>query len=190
VNEEELKTLMRERFSKKRYKHLLGAAMVAKSLANHWGADETLAVQAAFLHDYAKIYNGEELLAMAEARHLVTNPIYRQYPELLHAKIGAVLVKEELGLDDPELLSAITAHCYGGETMNLMDKIIYIADYIEPNRIFEGVDDVRKMAFENLNRALLMAIEGTFKHIMERELPIHITSVMIRNALLIELAED
>jgi predicted HD superfamily hydrolase involved in NAD metabolism len=190
MTEKQLKELMRKRFSTKRYQHLLGAAEMARQLAVTWDVDETLAVEAALLHDYAKIYKGSEMLEMSEKRHLVTDEVYRQFPELLHAKLGAVLVKEELGIVDPQILGAITSHCYGGENMSMLDKIIFIADYIEPGRKFEGVEAVRAMAFKNINRALLMAIEGTLRHIIKRDKPIHVTSVMIRNALLRELTED
>lgn len=188
--EEELQILMKERFSKKRYKHLLGVVEVARKLSLHWDENEAIAVEAAYLHDYGKIYKGDDLLRLSHARHLVTDDIYLKYPELLHAKLGAALVEEELDLHDLRLLSAIRSHCYGSEVMSIMDKIIYIADYIEPGRTFEGVEEVRKVAFVDLNKALLLAIDGTLKHVIKRGLPIHTTSVKLRNALLKESLED
>lgn len=189
MREEQLKKIIKERFSKKRAEHILGVVKVARKLAKHWGADEEAVSLAAYLHDYGKVFKGKEMLAQAEKFGLVTDEIYRQFPELLHAKLGAELARVDLGIVDERVLSAISAHCYGSLNMTLEDKIIFIADYIEPARSFEGVEEVREMAFSDLDRTMLMAIDGTMQYVIRRGLPIHVTSIHLRNRLLKELSE-
>lgn len=190
MTREQLDQLIKERFGTKRYGHTLGVVKVAQQLAVHYNQDVDVATTAAYLHDYGKIFKGQRILSMAQERGLVTHPVYQDYPELLHAKLGATLVKEELGITDQAILSAIAAHCYGSTHMSLMDKIIYLADYIEPNRRFEGIEKVRKMVYKDLDKALLMAVDGTLVYVIERGLPIHATSVEMRNRLLLKKMED
>lgn len=190
MTREQLDQLMKERFSAKRYAHTLGVVEVAQKMAAHYGEDLEVATTAAYLHDYAKMFKGHNILTMAQERGLVTDRVYEDYPELLHAKLGAALVEEELGITNKAILRAIAAHCYGSSNMSTLDKIIYLADYMEPNRRFDGIDKVRKMAYKNLDRALLMAVDGTLMYVIERGLPIHSTSVAMRNCLLLKQAEE
>lgn len=189
LTEDALKDIVQGHLPEKRFTHTLGVVETARLLARRWSADETVVVYAAYLHDYAKIYKGDELLRQAKIHGLPIDEVYTAYPELLHAKLGEFLAAKDLGITDPRILSAIRHHCYGHASMNLEDKIVFVADYIEPGRHFEGVEAVREMAFQHLDKAVLSALSGTLQSVITRGLPIHLYSIELRNVLIQTLME-
>jgi len=169
-----------------RLEHSLGVAEASVHLARRWGANEEQARLAGLLHDCAKGMGQDELLQWALAFGIVRNDIERACPDLLHGPVGALLAWKEYGVTDAAVLSAIRLHTLGGEGMSLLERIIYLADYIEPGRAFPGVEEVRVLAEKNLNLALLRAMEGTIRYVLERGLPLHPQTVRARNSLLAE----
>lgn len=166
------------------YRHSLGVAQAAVSLAERYGADGNKAYLAGIVHDYGKRYSGRELLKKADQLKLSLDRITRQEPKLLHAPVGAALLKVELQIGDTGILRAVANHTTGRSNMNRLDKVIYLADYIEEGRNFPGVIEVRQAARENLDRALLMAVELAIRSILKRGLMLHPRSVAFRNSLL------
>lgn len=150
----------------KRIPHVAGCEKAAVALAERWGADPELAAEAAILHDITKRLDHEAQFRLCEAYGLSLDPSERESPEVLHAVTAAALSAERFGVGE-EVCGAIRWHCTGRADMTLLEKIVWLADYIEPSRCFPGVDKVRALAFEDLDLALRTAFAMTLQHIRE-----------------------
>lgn len=156
----------------KRHAHILGVEEEAVRLAERWGADVELARRAGILHDCTKYLSLEEHLAICEEYGIVPDELERESPKLLHSKTGAALARNLYGQSD-EIYWAIYWHTTGKADMSLLEKVIYLADYIEPNRDFEGVEEMRRLCYEDLDAGLLMGLEMSVDDLNERGVPIH-----------------
>jgi predicted HD superfamily hydrolase involved in NAD metabolism len=181
---DEIKASLARELKHNRYKHSLGVMESAAILAKRYGVSEEKAVLAGLLHDCARIYTDKELLEKAAAENIAADAVETASPALLHAKVGAVLAEKKFGIKDAEISAAIRLHTTGGINMTKLDKIIYLADMIEPNRDFPEVDALRKIAKKDLDEAVLMALEQSIRFIMAKGQLIHIDTVMARNDLL------
>lgn len=151
---------------KKRYSHTLGVRYTAAALAMRHGCSIEQAQMAGLLHDCAKGYSGEELLAMASKYKLEISKAETENPHLLHAKVGAYLAEHKYGVKDQEILSAIRFHTTGKPDMTMLEKIIFIADYIEPNRrMLDGLPQCRALAFEDLDMAMYQILKNTLEYL-------------------------
>ena len=138
-----------------RFDHTLGVAYTAASMAFVHGADVEKALIAGYLHDCAKCMTHEEQIKICEKNKIEITDVERKNHSLLHAKVGMYLATTRYDVYDPEILNAIRWHTTGKEDMALLEKIIYIADFIEPNRKpLEGLPVIRKEAFEDIDRCL------------------------------------
>ena len=152
--------------SDKRFKHTLGVMYTAAALAMCHGADVKKALVAGLLHDCAKSFPTDAMISFCEQYKIPISATERENPGLLHAKLGAHLAKTEYGVDDMEILDAICYHTTGRKDMTLLDKIIYIADYIEPNRNqAPNLQFVRELAFKDLNNCLIEILEATLSYL-------------------------
>lgn len=150
----------------KRYEHTLGVAFTAASLAMRYGSDVKQAQVAGLLHDCAKCMTNEERLSICKKNKLEVTPVEKANPFLLHAKVGAFLAKEKYGIQDEEILSAVRCHTTGRPNMTLLEKIVFTADYIEPSRkTAPNLDEVRTMAFQNLDIALCKILSDTLNYL-------------------------
>ena len=156
----------------RRIPHVRGCEAEAVRLAERWGCDPEKAAEAAILHDCTKKVDLPGQLALCAAYGLDADPVERESDKLLHAKTGAAFARSEYGCDD-DVTEAIRWHTTGRPDMTLLEKIVYIADYIEPNRDFDGVDRLRALAYEDLDRALLMGLEMSLEDIRARGNPVH-----------------
>ena len=166
----------------KRIAHIRGTEETAAKLALRWGADETLARRAAILHDCTKYLSLEEHLALCDRYGAELDEMERQVVKLLHAKSGACIARHVFG-ECEEVCRAICWHTTGKAGMTLLEKILYVADYMEPNRDFEGVDELRRLAFEDLDGAMLMGFEMSIQEMRERGNVIHPKTVEGRDEL-------
>lgn len=157
----------------KRFQHSLAVAETAEKLAGFWGADPEKAWLAGVFHDCAREFTRDQLRNFALAQGIVVLEEEKDNPVVLHAPVGALLVQKEFGISDPEILSAIAKHTVGGKDLTLLDKIIYLADLIEINRKWPGVEILRGMVYQDLDQALKFALEGTIKFLKEKGQPIH-----------------
>lgn len=178
---------LRKTLSAKRYLHSMGVCQTAAELAERFGTDIFQAMVAGLLHDCARELPNNTLLKRAVDFDIVVGSLEKSSPVLLHAVISAHLAAEEYGIDDEAILRAIALHTTGGAGMSKLDKIIFLADFIEPGRAFPGVDKLRKLAGENLDKAVLAAFDQTIRHLLEKEMIIHPASVAGRNELLTSL---
>lgn len=149
---------LKERLPEGRLKHSLGAMNAAMELALLYGIDCNKAEFAGLLHDCAKGMTEKELLDFCDVRGIKMSGVCKQHPRLLHGVVGAAIVKDEFGVTDQDILNAIKFHTTGRKGMSDLEKIIYLADLIEPARGFPGVDELRKLAKEDLNQAMIKAI--------------------------------
>lgn len=154
---------------KKRYEHTLGVEYTACALAMRYGADMKKARIAGLLHDCAKNLSDEEKFEACSKYAITITECERENPELLHAKIGAAFAKEIYDITDEEILNAISWHTTGCPDMTLLDKIIYIADYMEPNRDkADNLAEVRKLAFEDIDECLYKILKDSVDYLEKK----------------------
>jgi predicted HD superfamily hydrolase involved in NAD metabolism len=161
LNREELLKIVESLLPTARYQHTLGVMKTALSLATRYGADQQKAEAAAILHDYAKFRPLDEMRQIIQSEPDIPNDLLDYNHELWHAFVGAVLVREELGITDQDILNAIRYHTTGRPGMSPLEKVVFLADYIEPGRRFPGVDDVRSLAEDDLDQAIILALKRT-----------------------------
>ncbi len=169
----------------KRFQHSLGVSQSAAELAVRYGEDVDKAKVTGLLHDCARSLSSNNLLQMAQAFAIVVNDVERQQPMLLHAPVGAKLARNEYGVDDPQILKAIALHTTGGRDMATLEKIIYLADCIEPSRDFPGINRLRRLAFIDLDKAMIAAFDQSLHYVIEQGLLIHPATIEGRNHLLL-----
>ena len=150
-----------------RIRHVLGCRDTAVALAKRWGADETDAARAGILHDITKALDGPLQLTLCDAYGKMLTDFSRKYPKTLHALTGS-LVAERIFGENPQVVSAICHHTTGRAGMNLLETIIYVADYMEPNRDFPGVERLRELAFTDIQAALKLGLEMTLEHLKKQ----------------------
>ena len=169
---EHIEKTLSKKLSAHRYEHSRGVAYTAACMSMKFGCDMNQAFLAGILHDCAKFYSNEELLAHCEKFHLTISPTERSMPYLLHAKLGAYLALHKYNVQDQELCSAITWHTTGHSNMTLLEKILYVADYIEPNRDkAPNLAEIRKISFENLDEAVYLVARDTLQYLKQTGTP-------------------
>ena len=147
-----------------RVKHVLGCRDTAVELAKLWGADENDAARAGILHDITKAIDGPLQLTLCEAYGKILSDFSRKYPKTLHALTGSLVAERVFG-ENPAVVSAIESHTTGKAGMNLLETIIYVADYMEPNRDFPGVETLRELAYTDITAALKLGLNMTLEHL-------------------------
>ena len=166
----------------KRIPHVLGTEQEAIRLAERYGADVEKARVAALLHDCTKRLDMEEQLALCRQYGIQLDALEQQALKLLHAKTGAAIARDVFGVDD-EIYRAIWWHTTGHAGMTLLEKIMYLADYIEPSRDFPGVDKLRAVCYKDLDEGLLMGLEMTIEEMTSMGNPVHHATIEARDAL-------
>ena len=161
---EELESVVIRLLNPKRVAHVLGCRDAAVSLARRWGADETDAARAALLHDITKALDGPLQLTLCSEYGIILDDFSRKYPKTLHALTGGYVAQRIFG-ENQEVVDAIFSHTTGKRDMNTLQMIIYIADYMEPNRDFPGVEDLRKAAYEDLHKDMELGLHMTLQHL-------------------------
>ena len=161
---EELEQVVISLLDPKRVNHVLGCRDTAVELAERWGADVEDAARAGILHDITKAIDGPLQLTLCASYGKILSDFSRKYPRTLHALTGS-LVAERIFGENEAVVSAIRHHTTGNAHMNLLEMIIYVADYMEPNRDFPGVEKLRELAFTDLKAALKLGLEMTLEHL-------------------------
>lgn len=157
-----------------RFRHSLGVMGSAVHLAKIFGAPVEKARIAGLLHDCAKDLDKADMPAMCDALGVELDPVKREQRSLIHADLGAKLAQTEFGVTDPEIISAIRYHTLGRSQMTVLEKILYIADFIEPNRRdFPGLDELRELAELDLDAAMLAAVDASVRYVRSRNKVLH-----------------
>ncbi|WP_313128661.1 bis(5'-nucleosyl)-tetraphosphatase (symmetrical) YqeK [Anaerocolumna sp.] len=166
--------------TEKRFYHTLGVQTTSFAMALKHGADEEKALIAGLLHDSAKCLSGAVLLSECHKYGLSISDAEEKSPYLLHGKLGAYYAEFKYGIEDKEIQSAISYHTTGKPDMSLLEKIVFTADYIEPNRSSERIPnlhEIRILAFENLDLAVYQILESTLNYLKKIRLEIDSTTV-------------
>ena len=161
---EELEAVVISLLNPNRVAHVLGCRDTAVELARHWGADVTDAARAGILHDITKAIDGPLQLTLCDAYGKILSDFSKRYPKTLHALTGS-LVAERIFGENAAVVSAIEHHTTGKANMSLLEMIIYVADYMEPNRDFPGVEKLRELAYSDIQAALKLGLEMTLEHL-------------------------
>ncbi|GGB04444.1 HD domain-containing protein [Macrococcus hajekii] len=166
--------IVEEKLPKKRYEHSVRVAETAVKMAKIYGGDAEKVELAGLLHDYAKYDELSKLYQMV-TKYELDNALLAYNSEILHGPVGACIMKYEFGVEDEEIFLAIHNHTTGREHMTLTEKIIFVADYIEPGRQQPGVDDIRKMIFEEkkLDKAIYEISKRTVLYLIEKDSAIY-----------------
>nr|WP_243895875.1 bis(5'-nucleosyl)-tetraphosphatase (symmetrical) YqeK [Paenibacillus sp. F411] len=182
-NREQLMEAVSSQMPAKRWQHTLGVMETAVKLAEQYGADPVKAELASILHDVAKYWPTDRLEQVLRENHL--NPgLLQEDKQLWHAEVGAFVAQQEYGIEDLDILDAIRYHTSGREGMSLLEKVVCLADYIEPGRDFPGVNKLRKLANHSLEEALAAGLGTTISHLVEKNKAIYVLTVQARNDLM------
>ena len=164
---------MMTELDKDRYEHTLGVMYTAASLAMRYDEDIEKALIAGLLHDCAKCLSGDTKIKLCKKYHLNVSEVEKENPSLLHAKLGAFLAAKKYHIKDKDIIHAIASHTTGCPHMSLLDKIIYIADYIEPGRKeLPNMAEVRKLAFTDIDACLYRILKDSLEYLTGMNVPI------------------
>lgn len=177
----ELELALTARISGERLQHVYRVVATARELSDQFGAPSEKAEAAALMHDWARSEAEETLLQEAERLNLITDPSEQQQPLLLHGPVAAAWLRSKGLIADDDVLNAVRWHTTGRASMSLLEKIIWLADYIEPGRNFFGVEQVRAAARTELDVAMLLGLEQTIAFVLKQGWPLHLASVQARD---------
>lgn len=164
---EELEAVVCALLKPSRVAHVLGCRDTAVKLARRWGADERDAARAGLLHDITKVFDGPAQLTLAREYGIMLDDFSAANPKTLHALTGAYVARDMFGENDA-VFHAIESHTTGKANMNMLETIIYVADYMEPNRDFPGVEKLRYLTTVDMEKALQCGLEMTLEHLKEQ----------------------
>lgn len=169
MNRIQMAEKLKTKLSEKRFEHSIGVEYTAGTMAYIYGVDYEKALIAGLLHDCAKYLSNDKKIEKCKKRGIPISEYEYKNPELLHAKLSAVYAKEKYGVADEDILSAITWHTTGRPAMSPLEKIIYIADYIEPNRnLLPEMDVIRKEAYSDLDKCLLHILKNCVTYLRKK----------------------
>lgn len=186
---EEALLCVEPKLTEKRFKHTLRVAKEAVNLAKIYKVDQHKAELAAVFHDYAKNRPLEEMKRIIQESYLPKD-LLQYHHELWHGPVGAILIEREHGITDPDILHAIRYHTTGKVNMNMLDLVIYVADYIEPGRNFPGVAEVRQVAPKNIIYASFLIARNTIQYLMKSNSKIYPDSFYAYNHLTDRIANE
>lgn len=181
---DEITELLREKLTPQRFEHSVCVAAAARRLAKKYGADEEKAYAAGMLHDIMKNETNAVQLKIMRDADIILNCAEELNPKLWHAMSGAVFIRRELGIEDEDLLSAVRFHTTGRAGMTLLEKVLYVADFISADRDYEGVDEMRLAAEKGLEQAMLEGLAFSIGELSENLYALHPDSVAAYNEIL------
>lgn len=186
----ELEVEMRARLTAASFDHSLRTSETAVRLAQIHGGDQRQAAIAALVHDVARDLTKAELVERAESFGLTIDPVQASKPYLLHAAVGAKIAASELGIEDAVIVSAVAKHTFGDTYMTKLDRIVYLADLIEPGRTRPGVDEIRRLAQIDLDGAFVAAYKAQLIAIIARGGYLHPLTLKVWNHIASEVNGD
>jgi len=185
MNIEIIEKKVKEKLPERRYKHSLNVANCAVKLSELYGYDKEKAYIAGITHDCAKYLNKEEVKYYVDKYKIVLDEVEKDNLALSHSLIGSYIAKYEFKINDEDIINAIKYHTTGKEDMSLIEKIIYIADSIEEDRDFPGVEELRILVYnKELDKALFTSFNNTIKFVIDNNQVIHNRTVNARNYLI------
>lgn len=182
---EEIRSQVKKEVSEKRFLHCLGVEERAAFLAQLYGENVTRARYAGIAHDIAKQMSEQDMVEYMKENNMILDETEKNLPKIWHAKIGAVICQKKFEYDE-QLQQAIAYHTTGSPEMDTLAKIIYLADITEKNREYDEVEIIRKLSEQDINEAMIYAINREIKSKIQKDKLIHPISVATRNKLLLE----
>jgi predicted HD superfamily hydrolase involved in NAD metabolism len=164
---------LKAHLSKKRFQHIMRVAKMSRDLAEIYGVDAEKAYFAGLAHDLAKEYDDDTCRMYIEKAGIFKDPCIESSPNLAHGEIAAYVLKTQFGIEDEMILNAIRWHTYGRANMTVLDKIVYLADIVEPKRDFEHIDDLRKIVLKDLDAAIHYFFDLCVAYLSEKHQIIH-----------------
>lgn len=189
MTRDEIKNKLKDHLNQHRYLHSVGVMEEARRLAQIHGADVDKAEIAGLLHDCAKNFSGDEAIRLLRFYGTEPDEIQLKTPQLLHGLLGYYIARDQYGVEDEEILNAIYWHTTGKAGMTLLEKIIFVADYTEPGRTFEGLDEIRQAACHNLDQCIALCADSTIRYILKKGHLLHPLTVETRNDALASITE-
>lgn len=180
-NESQMEEYLKANLRDGRFKHSLGVRDTAEILAAKYGADVYKARIAGLIHDCAKQMDKDKILDICIDDGYKLDYIAYENPAIMHGAAAAIIARKTMGIKDEDILKSIEYHTTGREGMSLLEKIIYLADYIEPSRNFPGIDQLRETINRNLNEGLILSFDNTIRLIISKGDLIHPNTVDARN---------
>ena len=187
---DEFIALIKGKLNEDRFIHSMGVADTAVLLAEKFGGDREKAYIAGLLHDVMKNESEEEQLKMMKKDGIILSQAEKNNPKLWHAMSGAAFIRHELGITDPDIVNAVRYHTTGRAGMSLLEKIIYTADFISPERNYPDVEVMRSLSLESLDKGDLYSLQFSLKRLSECKFVIHTDSVDFYNELVIKLKNE
>ena len=184
MSREEIIKYLKHNLPDDRFKHIMGVVRVSKQIARREGYDRARVELAGLLHDLAKGMAEQELKELVGQSGWVVDQVEMEVPGLLHAPVGAYLALTKFNIKDPEILEAIRYHTIGNPAMGLLARIIYIADYIEPNRSFPDIETIRRISEKGIVPAIIAISGNIIKYNLERGRIVHPNTLLLRNSCL------
>lgn len=185
MNKDILDKLLKD-IGQERLDHTLRVVKVAKKLANLHKIDVNKAATASLLHDCAKFKDKNNLLKLVNDFDIILDDMATNNLDLIHGPLGAHIARHKYKIEDQDILNSIKYHTTGRKDMSQLEKIVYLADYIEPKRKFSGLDKVRKLAYEDLDKGVRLAMDQTIIFLVNNKKIISIDTVEARNQLKIK----
>lgn len=181
LDEANLKKRLSKLLPDERYKHSINVEKTSRELALHHAVPENKAVIAGLFHDVGRSIEKDGYIKKALEFGLEIDDVERFEPKLLHSKIGAFIAGRDFNISDKDILNAIENHTTGREGMSELEKVVYLADHIEADRIYKGVDEVRSLAYINMDMAIIKSTTLMIQNLMEKGLPVHPKMLKARN---------
>lgn len=188
MNIDDIKNRLRTMLSQKRFAHSIHVMEASRMLAEKYGEDMGKAGLAGLIHDCAKDLDKSSTFALCKKYGIIVDSIMKRQPEILHGMVGAFLAGDLFEVDSRDVLDAVSNHTMGRENMDRLSSIVFVADYIEAGRNYEGVDEIRKAAESSLEEAIVAGVDNTIGYILKKGSFMHPQIVLTRNWALEQLA--
>ncbi|WP_125152589.1 bis(5'-nucleosyl)-tetraphosphatase (symmetrical) YqeK [Clostridium rectalis] len=188
-SEEQIEEYLKKNLEQKRFKHSISVRDTAIDMGKFYGENIEKLRIAGLVHDCAKNIKGYELINIARKHGYKIDDVCKKSPQLLHGLVGSIIAKEVMEINNKDILNAIAYHTTGRKNMTMIEKIIYLADYIEPLRKYDGVNELRKIAYKDIDKAMIESFNVTIKFVIERGQLIHLNTIEGRNYILKTVGE-
>ncbi|WP_445490297.1 bis(5'-nucleosyl)-tetraphosphatase (symmetrical) YqeK [Niallia sp. 03133] len=188
MKREQALAIVKEHLTEQRYLHTIGVMNTAVELAEKHGENVGKAELAAIFHDYAKFRPKEEMKRIIIEQQMDPQ-LLDFHSELWHAPVGAYLVKQEAGIQDMDVLDAIKFHTSGRPGMSMLEKIVYLADYIEPGRTFPGVEEVRILTAESFDEGFIKSVKNTMNFLLSNNRPVFPLTFQMYNSIVMKMED-
>lgn len=189
-NEKEMLDYLKKNLKEGRLKHSISVSETAIELATIYGQNIEKARIAGLVHDCAKNLADEQLIEAAAQHKVELDEVSKQSPQILHGLVGSIIARDVMKIYDEDILNSIKYHTTGRKNMSILEKIIFISDYIEPLRKFNGIEEersleeLRKLSRVNLDDAVIITLENTIKYVISKKRLLHLDTINARNYLL------